>query len=196
MATGDLYSDVKDLPESLQKALTGLGYCRSNVPILPADAVTLGDHGSKGYQAFAAVVRLDTGDAQVERGSWGGPNAWSHSAVDNDHGVYAIPEGVAVVKGDRGGAKDTVYARIYVHPSNITKFLPASPSLTDREQAILKVYSGIKPSYRRDELRRDGIELTEGDINGLVTRGFLKRNAAGASQITTDGRNAIARRVP
>ena len=55
--------------------------------------------------------------------------------------------------------------------------------------APLYCFAAIKGGeYRRDEMRRRNVSAAT--VDSLVERGYLKRNRAGATQITTQGKNA------
>lgn len=70
----------------------------------------------------------------------------------------------------------------------------ADDVLTDADQQALYCFVAIKGGeYRRDEMRRRGV--TEEHVNSLVLRGYLKRNKAGATQVTTKGKNARDSRI-
>jgi hypothetical protein len=73
----------------------------------------------------------------------------------------------------------------------IGRFLPSGDdeTLTDSEQQAIYCFAAIKGGeYRRDEMRRRNV--TDDVVDSLVSRGYLKRNKAGATQITTKGKNA------
>jgi hypothetical protein len=61
--------------------------------------------------------------------------------------------------------------------------------VTEKEKSILRVFRGYKPGeYRKAELAR--LDTASEDLAALVGKGLLKRNSAGATQITTAGKNA------
>ena len=82
--------------------------------------------------------------------------------------------------------------RIHVRPENAAPLLPAAnSSVSDRDRSILAIFRGIKSGpYRAEYLARAKVEQAE--IDALVARGLLKRNAAGSVQITLAGKNASA----
>lgn len=183
-----MHIKISDLPQHLQNALNALGYRRADISVEGKDKVTLLDCGSDGRRAFVCIVNLATGERQTTRGSWGGPNMFSpKNSVDNDQNYYPIPKNGAVIKGLEGGQ---VYANVYVAPETIAPMLPAKPEVTDDEQSILYAYSALKSGpYRKEQI--DRVKNSAQVIDGMVTKGWLKRNAAGSVQITTDGKNLV-----
>lgn len=167
-----------------------MNYRRADVRV---EAVTTLDPtvaGGDGMRGFVTIVNLATGASETRRGSWGGDNPWSRSPVDRAES-FTLPPDCAVVKGTtgHGGTFATVYAR----PEDVGRFLPPAPedadTLTDADQQAIYCFAAIKGGeYRRDEMRRRGV--TEATVDSLVERGYLKRNRAGATQITTKGKNA------
>lgn len=135
------------------------------------------------------MVNLDTGARKTFIGSWGGSNMFVSSPVDDSDGVGTLPPYGAVIRGSTGYPR--TFATIYAHPAAMGRFLPSGEpdETTDAEQQALYCYVSIKGGeYRRDELRRRNV--TDDVIDGLVAGGYLKRNKAGAVQITTAGKNA------
>jgi hypothetical protein len=57
------------------------------------------------------------------------------------------------------------------------------PTLTDDEKQLLAQFRSLKPAYRDTKGKEDM-------VTSLVSRGYLKQNKAGATQITTEGKNA------
>lgn len=108
------------------------------------------------------------------------------NAVDLDTQDRAIPPGMGVVKGSEG---ERTFATVYLHPSNVAKYLPAPPACSERERTILG-YMGYKSGYRRECLARMQPPCEPVEIDSLVERGFVSRNRAGATSLTTEGRNA------
>lgn len=180
---------INDLSSALRDALKGIGYARPDIKVIPASSVDPTDAGESGRRAFVVIVNLDTGARDGRNGSWGGPNPWSSSPVDSAEGHIEIPVNGAVIKGSRGYGP--TYAVVYAHPDAFGRMLPAPADdvLTDLEQQAIYCFAAIKGGeYRRDEMRRRNV--TSDVVDALVTRGYLKRNRAGATQITTKGRNA------
>jgi hypothetical protein len=180
--------DVRELSPALQAALKGVRYGASSVEVIPAESLDIGDGGGSGQRAFAVAVNLDTGERAGTVGSWGGPNMFTANPVDNGERV-AIPENGAIVKGTMGYPR--TFATVYAHPAAMGRMLPsgdAPETFTDAELWALHCHTHIKGgAYRRDELKRR--EGAADAIDGLVSRGYLSRNRAGATQVTTKGRN-------
>jgi hypothetical protein len=125
-------------------------------------------------------------------GSWGGSNMFTSNPVDAGGAPVELPENAAVVKGTRGYPR--TYATIYAHPRAVSGYLlpsaaPSADVVSDQDQQALYCFACIKGgAYRKDELRRR--EVSEATIGSLIARGYLKRSANGATQITTMGKNA------
>lgn len=56
------------------------------------------------------------------------------------------------------------------------------------ERKILAIFHNLKPFARKDYLAEN--KVTPVEVDSLVSRGYLSRNKAGATQITTEGKNA------
>lgn len=101
---------------------------------------------------------------------------------DVDHREHTMLPGVAVITGTSGGRGN--FARITFHPDNIAAMLPPKPGVTSEQKEVLKSYAHLKPAYRP--------KYSAETISELVSLGLLKQNKAGATQITTAGKNAIS----
>lgn len=190
------YVKVADLPPVIRRGLDAIGYRRADVPLTVGETFRSGAY-SDGTRAVVVAVPLNGGPLGVTRGSWGGSNAFVRTAAD-DVGGGPIPSGFAVVSGVEGG---TCYATLYLRPENVAHLLPAGPTVTPRQAAILAVHSGLTSAGRKDYFSRQGsasragvpvAKVTEAEIAALVAAGFLKRNSAGAVSVTTEGKNAAA----
>jgi len=185
---GRIAVDVKELPAALQRALASVGYGRKSIDVMPAETASLSGAGGDGYQAFATVVNLETGEYRTEWGSWGGANMFNpRNAVDNDRKDYPIPENGAVITGHKGGGRP-VYATIRVNPAALAPLLPAKAELSERQRVILGTVRGTKGgAYRLEALKEYGVTTEE--LDTLISGGFMKRNKAGAISMTTAGEN-------
>jgi hypothetical protein len=183
-----MFAPVATLPAPIRKVLSEVGYARKDIGISARVETTLACAGGDGHKAFVAIVNLGTGESKTTWGSWGGSNMFApHNAVDTDDKAYQIPPNGAIVRGSIGGS---VYASVEVHPATLAPMLPAKATLTDKERSILCAFRSLKSGpYRQDALRQ--ADAASEDLNALVERGLLKRNAAGSTQITTEGKNAI-----
>lgn len=183
------HATVKELSPHVRRALASVGYGAADVPIVAAESVDSGEAGGAGMRGFVLILNLDDGRYETVNGSWGGATiADPRNPVDRSEMIPVPPNG-AVIKGTRGYPR--TFATIYAHPQAMGRFLPSGEAeqLTDAEQAAIYCHAAIKGGeYRRDELRRRGVQAET--IDSLVTRGYLKRNRAGAVQITTKGKNA------
>ena len=186
MQTG-YHVKVKALPDTLQRALQAEGYRREDIAIRACETACLADMGGQGRRGFVTFIDLATGRTKTTNGSWGGSNMFNpRNAVDNDQSEVPIPDNVAVIQGSEGHGP--TFASVLVNPQNMASLLPAPTEVTDHEKAILTIYATIKGGYRQGEL--DYIKATADEVTALVERGLLKRNKAGATQITTEGKNA------
>jgi hypothetical protein len=179
--------EVKSLAPAVQAALASVNYGACDIEIIAADSVEFSGVANDGQRAFTMAVNLATGEHQRHTGLWGGSNMFTQSPVDDGAGRVPIPPHGVVVKGTLGYPR--TFARIYT--TALGKFLPAPevPTTTDAEQQALYCFAAIKGGeYRRDEMRRRGV--TEVTVEALIERGYLKRNSAGATAITTAGKNA------
>lgn len=179
--------ETKALPERVKDLLRSLGYGRRDIELTAATETSVQDMGGDGCRGFFAWVNLETGERHVSHGSWGGPNMFNpRNQVDMDPGKYQIPPNVIVARGWTGGK---AFASLYCHPASLAPMLPAAPDASERDKAILAIFRGIKSGpYRAEYLARANVQGAE--IDALVSRGLLSRNAAGSVQITTDGKNA------
>lgn len=188
-----MYTQVKDLPESIQSALSSIGYGRKDISLEVAESISPSVGGGDGLRGFCIIVNIETGERKTEVGSWGGSNMFAESAsnrVDSDHNNYLIPVNVAVIKGSYGRDRP-VYATITISSSNMIKALPEKVELSDRERWIMYGYKSLTSQGRKNDYSRNNDIPTAADLNSLVERGLLKRNSAGHCQITTDGKNCL-----
>lgn len=184
--------NVKDLPAPIRDALKSVRYGRESIAVHASATVQLGGRGSgDGQRAFTTLVALDTGEYRTVRGSWGGPNMFVTTPVDTDGNEYALPPNGVAILGTEGGSHP-VYATLHIPASMVSRILTAGPAeeLPQVEKDALYAHKGIKGGeHRREFLRRKRVPSSV--VDGLVSRGLLKRNSAGATSITTAGRNAL-----
>lgn len=180
---------TKDLPKSIIRALESVSYNRKDIHVRIRDEESLGCGGGNGYRAFAIVVNLSDGQYETLWGSWGGANIFNPTnRVDMDAQSRKLGENVAVIKGHIGGDKPT-YATVTIGNKNIVPCLPAAPELSLRDKQILYCFCYLKSGpYRKSELA--SIRANEGEIDSLVSRGFLKKDGRGI-QSTVSGKNAM-----
>ena len=178
-----MISLVKDLPEILQSVLRGVGYHRADIALHVRESESVFCGGGAGQCAFAVLVNLATGETKHFSGSWGGSNMFSpDNQVDNDTTCYPMLPDLAVVLGSTG---NRTYAQITIGPGNVIKALPAPSDLADEEKRVLAVFRAYKPAFRKSALGKR-LDMVE----SLLSRGYLTRNKAGATQLTTAGRAA------
>jgi hypothetical protein len=186
--SGFAYVKVNDIPESIQLVLKQVGYNKEDIFIEQYETLQLNDMGGEGRRSFVAMVNIETGENKVTYGSWGGPNAFTNNAVDNDNQTVKVIPGVAIIKGSEGGGKPTL-AILALHPDNIVKLLPNKVELSEREKDCLYIVKAYTSAGRKSEFARRGIKQTE--LLSLAEKGYLKFNKAGAVSITLEGKNAI-----
>lgn len=187
-----MYSKVKDLPETIQSALSSLGYTRADIELKVKESISPFIGGGDGYRGFCVILDIVTGEKDVKLGSYGGSNAFNPgNQVDCDTACYKIPANTAVIKGSSGGGHP-VSASITLSPDNVIKALPLKTELTPREKWLLYVLKAYTSQGRKEEFRRNNDIPTLADLKRLEGLGFLKVNKAGAAQITTEGKNVVA----
>lgn len=185
-----MYVPTNELSPAIRAVLVNVQYGASDIEIIGAESVDGTVAGGDGMRGFTVIVNVDTGQYKRVMGSWGGSNPWSDSPVDGTEAMIEIPTNGVVIKGTVGHPR--TFARIYANPAAMGNLLPSGEqeeTLTDAEQQAIYCFAAIKGGeYRRDEMRRRGV--TSDTVDSLVERGYLKRNKAGATQITTRGKNA------
>lgn len=184
-----MYVLVKDLPSVVQTALTDVGYGRVDIRVETGSTVVLSSSGGSGLRSFAILIDLSANRAETHWGSWGGANMFNPTnAVDNDSRSYPLPDHGVAITGSRGGGRP-VYAVLHIPTAMVARLLPqATVEVSEDEKNALYCYKSLKSGYRQRELER--LNVPAGTVDALVTRGFLKRNRAGAVSITTEGKNA------
>jgi hypothetical protein len=183
-----MHVEVKDLAPAVRDALERVRYGERDIQIVAAERVETFVAGGDGMRGFVVAVNLDTGERKGFAGSWGGSNPWSDSPVDSDAAIE-LPLNGAVIKGTTGYPR--TFATVYAHPNTVGRFLPSGEEeqLGEEEQNAIYCFAAIKGGeYRREELERRNVSAAT--VDSLVERGYLKRNRAGATQITTQGKNA------
>ena len=191
MTQKDPYVDVKSLPESIQEALHSNGYHRDNLQVLAREEYTLRPPSEQGKRGFVVACNLSTGETKTVLGSWGGSNMFVQTVDDNTTSMK-IPPGVVFILGYGKTSGSPGYAYLVASPKTLDPvLLPVTADVTEREAKILAIFRALKSSYRKEYLSGMGAKDTE--VDSLVTRGYLKRNKAGATSITTSGRNASSK---
>jgi hypothetical protein len=181
--------EVKTLPDTLRAALKSVEYHCTDIGVEVSDKVSANAQGSAGSRGFVLVVDIASGEMKRHMGSWGGASACENRQVDLDTNTYDMRPGFAVISGSMGYPR--TFATMYLHPENMAKYLPAAPQVSDRDRTILDQFNGLTSAGRKDEWSRyPQSRPTETELNSLVSRGLLARNAAGATRITTAGKNA------
>ena len=190
-ATSKYYA-VKELPPVLQQALKKVSYGRRDIEVKTNPTYTVSGAGGDGERSFAMAVNLETGQTNIEYGSWGGSNPWAlNNQVDRDNTPRPIPINGAVIKGTEGGGPTWAY--IILNPANMAALIEApKESLNQQEKAALTAIS-YKPGYRADEFSRNRLgpySLKNPLVQALLAKGLIQATGAGI-RITTEGRNAL-----
>jgi hypothetical protein len=95
-----MYVAVKELPNSLIRALASIGYGKKDIDVNIQDTVSLQVSGGDGRRGFALIVNLATGETHMLQGSWGGSNMFNpDNRVDLDQRDHKLGENVAVSLG-------------------------------------------------------------------------------------------------
>jgi hypothetical protein len=183
-----MFVQTKQLPQALQSTLKALGYHKKDISLQAKDSISPQIMGNQGQRGFFSTVNLETGETTKRLGSWGGSNVFCPTnQVDLDEQNYAIPVNVVCIKGTEG--YPNVSASLYARPETLAPLLPQTPTITDKQAAILVAFRGLKSGpYRQEELAR--LDATSEDLNSLVGLGMLKRSSNGATAITIEGKNA------
>jgi len=188
-----MHVEVRELPDTIQRALKAIGYGRKDIKIEIANTFTIAGSGGSGSRSFWAIVNTATGKYHLEQGSWGGANMFNpRNPVDLDTSPRPLPPGSVVIKGSKG--MGPMYAYIVAHSSSVPLLAApagADETLTPREHKALNIFGGIKSGYRKDEFLRNGLgpySETNPIIQSLAAKGLIIITKVGI-QITTKGKN-------
>jgi hypothetical protein len=188
-----MYAKVKELPSTLQRALNSVGYSKPDIEVKTAESYSLNPNTAfSGNRGYACAVNLDTGDYRSVNGAWGGSNPFENT-IDRDDNRHAMLPNMAIIKGESGGRGH--FADITVAPNTLAALLPApSVELTDNQKIVLMCMKRLKSFARKDEARRVGVNESEYQLalSQLAQMKLIKVAVNGASQITTEGKNALA----
>lgn len=182
-----MHTKIENLPMSVRNALSNLGYARADIGVSAHETFSLRCASGQGQRAFVCIVNIETGERVVKIGSWGGANMFNpQNAVDLDDEERPILPNMVVIRGSQG---ERVHASIEVAAATLAPMLPAASGIDERDARILACYRSLKSgNYRTEALAR--LKCTEEDLVRLAALGLLKRARNGATQITTDGKNA------
>lgn len=185
-----MYLNVNDLPTLALSVLKSRGYTRKDIQLVAKEKVSMSVGGWDGKRGYCDVVDLSSNSVQRNTGSWGGPNAFnSTNRVDLSDESISIGPKTMVIQGYEGHkpmATCYCHSDLFSDYSALNETLGAKASVEERE--VLSWFVQYKASYRKPWVDAKPPEL----IDGLVSKGWLKRNRAGALSITTQGKN-IAR---
>jgi len=211
-------TSIAQLPERIRAELQNVGYHKADITVQSRDHVQIASAGAAGEQAFAVILH-ENGKRESYYGSWGGPNiASGTNRVDNLTAPPVVPPAKGAIIVGRMGRK-SVYAVVIMAPTEFCAFAaPADAdivhdamavgrtdavnallgrpddALSDTDRRVLYCYGALKSGeYRRNALAEISRQFScdaAAIADSLVQRGYLKRAANGATQITTQGKNA------
>lgn len=181
---------VKELPATLQNALRKMGYRRPDIRLYLAAKIDMTNMTGEGFKALGAVVNMVTGEFKTFEGSWGGPNPYETKPMDVKTRDYDIPDNGAVIKGEFGGTGGKTYLDVYVNPKSVMPMLPGGSELNDREEQILSAHQYMS-KYKKELLQR--MRAKPEEFTSLIQKGLITRNSAGATALTTKGKNEVDR---
>lgn len=183
-----MYIKTNQLPQVVQHQLKTRGYNSHDIGVVAREKYSLHGGGGDGMRDYTDVIDLVSGAIDANTGSWGGANIFNPSnKVDLDDTQHDLPVTSMVIKGHEGYKP---YATVYMHPSIIGNFAGEKADVTAEEKEVLEVFASYKPAYRQEYLRGKKFNVAA-TIESLITKKLVKRNAAGALSLTTEGRNAV-----
>jgi len=187
-----MYSKVKDLPNIIQKALSNIGYNKSDIEILVRDKISPMNAGSSGQKGFFTMINLATSDVKSISGSYGGSNIFNQdNIVDNCDQSVPLNDGVVALKGSTGYK---TFATLYVNNANVISTLP-NTEVTPRQRWILYAMHGLTSAGRKNEFARAKKPPTIEEFKALEAMGFITIAKNGSMRITTNGKNASNRTI-
>lgn len=200
-----MFYNVQDLPQSLQNALKRRSYSKKDIEVKTSETFNTRGYGvSEGRYGFCDLVNLDNGDVLSNNGSWGGPNMFTTTLVDNHHESKELMLNCAVINGSSGGGHSSINGKtlaiITLHPKNMNPKL-LSHVITDKlDERVMKALLGIKSltsAGRKEYYYRNKLGQYNAQnplVLQLYQEGYVKINRAGSITITTKGKNIVGNR--
>ena len=187
-----MYVNVKGLPDHIKRACKLLGHNRESINCVRVNEVSKVYHGNTGSRGVFSLVGIESGVLETVYGSWGGPNCLVSSPVDEFEGNVKLPDGIVALKGSTGHLN---LLTLYASESTMA-MLPQGQTeeLTSIEKVVLYAHASLKGGkYRKEFYQRHRMTAAQLDLtlSSLAGKELIKINKAGASSITTNGRNAI-----
>ena len=193
-----MYVKVKDLPDHIRRACKLLGHNRESINCVRVNEVSKLYHGNTGARGVFRLVSIESGVLETVYGSWGGPSyltisVWlTGNPVDEFEGNVELPDGIVALKGSTGHLN---LLTLYASESTMA-MLPQGQTeeLTSIEKVVLYAHASLKGGkYRKEFYQRHRMTAAQLDLtlSSLAGKELIKINKAGASSITTNGRNAI-----
>ena len=158
-------------------------YRGTQVSVIAGEIYTPENYWSGGSKTYATAYNLET--SLVIPLSHATENPFKAAA----HVTVPIPQGVVIVEHVIFCGKDSGI-RIIVHPENLTPFLPAPNTLTDRQLSILATVRSYVSSYRKEVFTLN--QVTQVEKDELARLGCLTKLGA----LTLDGKNAASNAIP
>ncbi len=154
-----MFIAIKDLPLTVQDALSTLGYHKHDIEVKAQERYNVNPNTAfEGNRGFTAAVNLDSGKLVSIHGSWGGGNPFETHTIDHSLESPLILPNAAIIQGESGGRG--TFARIYVAPQTLAQLLPAPQTeLTEIQGVVLYCLKGYKSNYRRPEAERYGVDV-------------------------------------
>ena len=184
--------DVRDLPDTIRRALKSMRYGRRDIEVIPAVKYNASS-GWEGNRAVSITVNISTGRVTDEQvGSWGGSNMFEDRALDRREDK-PVPNGAVVIAGSSGGHGK--FLSIYVRPDDMGQLMipeDEAVEMSDDEKRALNVIGGYRGGYRGEEFRRERLGEYGPDnplIQSLAKKGLVQIMGGGI-RITSKGRNA------
>ncbi len=192
-----MYVNTNTLPNVVKRALESVKFFKGDIEVIHDNSVSPAISGGDGQRGFCILINLYADEFKTIVGSWGGANMFNQdNPVDLDNSDYPLCEGSVVIKGTTG--YPSTFARIYAHrDSSILPLDSGNSDITDKELFVLSCYVGLKSFARNDEMLRwmTDTEISQ-TVHKLIDSGHIKANKAGATQITTQGKNAVGDKRP
>lgn len=187
-----MHVEIKSLPAHVQNAIAKVKHSGRDIECIECNTVNPEYYGSDGSRGVFGIFDSN-GYGQIHYGSWGGPNMFSSPAVDKSNVDVNLPDGKFALKGSNGNFN---YIKLYANASTLTELCPqknVDTELTDIEREVLWAHVNRTSAYRKQHYYDHKITAAQLELalDSLVGNGLIKRNKAGATSITTDGRNTL-----
>jgi uncharacterized protein YunC (DUF1805 family) len=174
------------LPAAIKRVLVDLRFNKRKVAVWPATSFSMYMAGDDGARGFTALVDLDTGQASITMGDWGGGGLGRKlSPVDDQNSPKKpLPEHLVVVQGQQGGRDP--YAVLICHPKAVSR-------LTVHSRKVAR--SAWRPEHRIMEAL-SAVDEAQSHMQSLAQEEPLaKRPALKASRMLDDVEQVVRKEV-